>query len=166
MTDELGVSDSGALVDRASRGDSIAVDELIERHLPGLRAYVRLRFGGMLRAKESASDVVQSACREVLGNLDRFRFGGEAGFKAWLYETAARKIADRAEYWKAERRDPAREAQPVAEPRPGASSTGAADARLEEVVRSIASPSQAAMGNETLERVERAFAQLSEADRE
>ena len=50
--------------------------------------------GPQLRAKESASDLVQSVCREVLGRLDRFQHGGEAGFRHWLYATALRKVRD------------------------------------------------------------------------
>ncbi len=70
-----------ALVDRASHGDPIAIDALLEANLPALRAFVRLRMGPTLRAKESASDLVQSACREVLEGLDRFQFQGAENFR-------------------------------------------------------------------------------------
>jgi RNA polymerase sigma-70 factor (ECF subfamily) len=155
--------DERSLVDAAAGGDTGAVEVLLERHLPSLRAYVRLRAGAKLRARESASDLVQSVCRDVLQNLDRFRYPGESAFRAWLYATAMRKIADRAEYWGAARRDPAREAAPL----PHAAHSGADDQRLFDVYRgSFATPSQAAMGREALARIEEAFERLPEDYRE
>lgn len=150
------------LVERASRGDAVAIDELLEEHLPSLRAFVRLRSGPTLRAKESVSDVVQSTCREVLQGLDRFQWDGEASFRAWLYTTAQRKIADRAEHWQAAKREVGRE-MPLAPP---SASTTNDDARMLDVYRSLASPSEEAAGLETLERLERAFERLSAEDRE
>ena len=146
--------ESADLVTRIRAGDGAAREALLVRHLPALRAYVRLRCGPALRARESASDIVQSACRDVLGDLERFRYGGEAGFKAWLYATALRKIADRAEYWGAQRRDAGREV-----PLPsGDDGAGLAAA--------LPSPSVVAMGRESMEQLERAFDRLSEDDRE
>ena len=49
------------LVDKASRGDAVAVDALLERHLPALHAFVRLHAeGDAIVARESRSDLVQS----------------------------------------------------------------------------------------------------------
>ena len=148
---------SARLVQAAAGGDAEAVRALVEDHLP------RLRAGAKLRARESASDLVQSVCRDVLQNLDRFRYPGESAFRAWLYATAMRKIADRAEYWGAARRDPAREAAPL----PHAAHSGADEQRLFDVYRdSFASPSQEAMGREALARIEDAFERLPEDYRE
>jgi RNA polymerase sigma-70 factor (subfamily 1) len=157
--------DDAALVDAAVAGDSTAIEQLLERHLPGLRAYIRLRAGAGLRARESSSDLVQSVCRDVLENMGRFRYPGEAAFRAWLYATAMRKIADRAEYWRAAMRDPAREVRlsPGSATRPSTDD----DARLADVYRaSFFSPSQAAMGREALARLEAAFEKLPEDYRE
>jgi RNA polymerase sigma-70 factor (ECF subfamily) len=157
--------DDALLVDAAVAGDASAIEKLLERHLPGLRAYVRLRAGAGLRARESSSDIVQSVCRDVLENMGRFRYPGEAAFRAWLYATAMRKIADRAEYWRAAMRDPGREVRlsPGTSTRP----SGTDDARLAEVYRaSFFSPSQAAMGREALAKLEAAFEKLPEDYRE
>ncbi len=78
-------------------------------HLPGLEGYLRLRMGPVLRAKESASDLVQSLCREVLGDLSHFEYRGEAAFRHWLYAQAAHKLIDRHRLLTAEKRDPRRE---------------------------------------------------------
>src|SRR5678815_2282484 len=80
-----------------------------QAHLPALRAFVRLKAGAMLLARESCSDLAQSVCRDVLEHAERFRFGGEAEFRKWLFTTAMRKIADRVEGWRAGKRDGQRE---------------------------------------------------------
>lgn len=137
-----------ALVERAAAGDAGAVETLLLRHLGALRAYVRLRSGPALRAREGTCDIVQSVCRDLLGRLDEFRYPGEAAFRAWLYVTAQRKIADKAEHWSAQKRDVERQVP------------------LEDVYRTLGSPSQAAMGREALLRLEAAFDTLSEDQRE
>lgn len=57
---------SRAMVERITQGDAAAVVELLERHLSGLHAFVRLNCGEMLGRKESHADLVQSTCREFL----------------------------------------------------------------------------------------------------
>jgi RNA polymerase sigma-70 factor, ECF subfamily len=164
---EASPHDDAELVTAAAGGDTAAVQQLLQRHMPGLRAYVRLRAGATLRKHESSSDLVQSVCRDVLENMGRFRYPGEAAFRAWLYATALRKIADRAEYWKAAKRDPVREVR--LDGRGGSTSAPSSqdDARLIDVYRaSFFSPSQAAMGREALARIESAFEKLPEDYRE
>ncbi len=135
-----------------------AVLELLERHLPGLRAFVRLKAGALVRAREPESDIVQSTCREVLERVHEFRHGGEAGFRQWLYTTALRKILDKHEYHTAQKRDVRREERGV--------QAGEADASLLAVYHRFASPSRGAVAQEELERIERAFAALPEDYRE
>lgn len=137
------------LVMQASRGDSLAVGELLERHLPALRTFVRLQVGPALRERESCSDLVQSACRELLENLEDFEYRGEKQFRHWLYVAALNKIRQRNRYHKAERRDPAREVP-------------AGQVPVEELYRSLLTPSRVAMANETVQRLEAAFDDLPE----
>jgi RNA polymerase sigma-70 factor (ECF subfamily) len=144
----MGTDDSRPFVLRAQAGDAAALDDLLARHLPGLRAYVRLQCGAKLRARESASDIVQSACRDVLQNLAEVPWNGEARFKAWLYAAALRKVLDRVEYWGAQKRD-ARHEVP-----------------LDDVYATVCSPSQEAIGREALERLETAFDRLKDQERE
>ena len=100
--------DTGKLAEAAA-GDAKAVERLLELHLPVLRAFIRLRAGHEVRKHESSSDLVQSVCREVLQNIERFKHPSPAAFKQWLYTTALRKISNRADYWRAEKREAARE---------------------------------------------------------
>ena len=81
-------SPTAALVAAAARQDRAAIEQLLVRHLPGLEAFVRLRMGPVLRGVATAPDLVQSVCREVLGDLGDFEFRGEAPFRAWLYVCA------------------------------------------------------------------------------
>ncbi|MBL8695749.1 MAG: sigma-70 family RNA polymerase sigma factor [Planctomycetes bacterium] len=151
------------LIQSASRGDGIAVDQLLERYLPGLEAFIRLRQGKMLRAKESAADLVQSVCREVLEHIDRFQYRGEIQFKHWLYVTALRKIANRAEYYRAEKRDAARE---VGSLRSAGSAGSVAPEQILECYGSVVTPSRAFEAREELARIESAFEELPEDYRE
>lgn len=140
--------DLEALVRAASQHDGAAVSTLLQQHLPALRAFVRLKAGPTLLAKESCSDLAQSVCRDVLENADRFRFGGEAEFRKWLFTTAMRKIADRAEHWRAGKRDAGKE-------------RGGLDEEEMRGFASIYTPSNHAAAREELARVEAAFGKLA-----
>ena len=146
------------LLAQASRGDKTALDALLQRHLPGLVAFVRLRAGTKLRARESSVDIVQSACREVLQDLDQVQGLDESAFRNWLYTAAERKIVDRARYWGAAKREMARDVQP-----------GVTDEELPMMIDACASfytPSALAVAREELERMEAAFQQLPDDYRE
>lgn len=153
--------DAAAWVERASRGDADAVALLLERFLPGLRAYLHLRAGRALLARESSSDLAQSVCREILEHVDRFRYRGEAQFKKWLYTTALRKIANRYEHYGAVKRNALKEV-----PLAGGESDDALDPAVAEACRSLLTPSRQVMAREELERIERAFELLSDERRE
>ena len=105
------MQDERSLVEQVSRGDVDAVHELMEQHREALLAYVRRNGGDLPAHKESAADLVQSVCREVLEQLAdaRFEYRGEAEFRAWLYEATQFKIANRRRFWRAQRRDVGRE---------------------------------------------------------
>jgi RNA polymerase sigma-70 factor (ECF subfamily) len=143
-----------ALSERAAAGDAGAVEELLALHLPALRAFVRVRMGAPLRARESSSDLVQSVCREILTQLERFQHPSEAAFKHWLFTTAERKIADRLAYWNAQKRG-------GLEP-PGERALQ----ELFEAYKSVSSPSSLVARAEEVRRVEAAFDELSPEHRE
>lgn len=142
------------LVSDASRGDAAAVDALLLVYLPRLQAFLRMRAGRALLARESVSDLAQSVCRDVLENVDRFRHRGEENFRRWLYTTAARKIADRYAFWQAQKRDARLEARAADESLP-----------LEDYL-TLCTPSRAAMAREELAAVQRALDGLPDEQRE
>jgi len=144
---------STADVQRAVTGDPAAVEWLLELYLDRLRAFVRLRTGPELREHESASDLVQSVCREMLAQGPRFEYRGEPEFRAWLFTAAANKIRERARSLRAARRDVRREERD-------------GGAVLDAYGAVLPSPSEVAVGRELAARLESAFEQLSPAHRE
>ena len=142
----------------AAGGERGAVDALIARYLPELRAFVRLRAGALIRQRESSSDIVQSVCREVLEHAERFQHPSESAFKRWLFTTALRKLSNRRDFYLAEKRDVLREAQQA--------DSMHGDRELLDCYRNFSTPSHGAMIREEVERVEAAMEGLSDANRE
>lgn len=130
---------------------------LMQHHLPALRAFVRVRMSPLLRAHESGSDLVQSACLELLQRLDAFEFRGEAPFRAWLYQGVLNTLRDKERALKAQKRDARREVA-----MPDTSSQG----DLAACYSSALSPSRQLIGEERIRILEAAFDDLSEDQRE
>lgn len=141
---------SRPLVDRASRGDAAALDELLALHLPGLVRFVRRHADAAALAREAPEDLLQSVCRELLVRVRDGRFGwrGEAAFKQWLYQAAVLKLRDRRDFHAAAKRAASHEEAmpsgsqvPLAPPwsRDGAPASPRSEAALhEEVDRLVA----------------------------
>lgn len=153
------LDDTEALARRAAEGDARALEILLERNLPNLRAFVRARLGPELRIQESASDIVQSTCREVLEQQERFQYPGPDAFRRWLFTTAARKVGDRL----AERRTLKRDAEPAL--RIGVVS-GVTESRLLAAYARFSTPSHRAQVGDEIARIEGAMDRLSEEQRE
>lgn len=132
---------------------------LLARHLPSLLAFVRLRTGRLVRDHESHSDLVQSVCRELLAGRERFTYRGENEFRNWLYTAALRKVVERARYHRAQKRDVRREVRPPAE-----------QAREEQSIAgcyaTFATPSRELASAEEMRRIEAAFDELADEQRE
>jgi RNA polymerase sigma factor (sigma-70 family) len=119
-------------------------------HWPWLARFVRDRCGGVVRSKESASDIAQSVCREALQHWSRFR-GDPTELRQWLFQIAKRKIVDRQRYWNYDKREAERETTISAafdKPCPNAS------------------PSEDVIGDEQANLLADALMQLSERDRD
>ena len=86
------------LVERASRGDSIAFSELVNRYY---RRAVRVAFG-LLKNTSDAEDVVQEAFARVHLKLDRFQ--GQSAFYTWLYRIVVNLTIDSIRKRKRQRR--------------------------------------------------------------
>lgn len=140
------------LVEAASRGDGPAIDELVERHLPRLHAYLRLRMGRVLRAREGSLDLVQSVCRELISHVEDFEYRDEQQFLGWLFTTALRKLQEKQRYHQRQARSPDQEVG-VDE----GEALAAAD---------WLTPSRDAIGRERLQRVAAALEELPDDYRE
>jgi RNA polymerase sigma-70 factor (ECF subfamily) len=144
--------DENALFEAARAGDPTGIERLIEHHMPRLHAYVRLRLGAAVRAREASIDVVQSVCRELLAATPKFQFRGEARFRDWLFTAALNKIRDKQRFHGRSKRDAARE-------------RAVDDADLARAA-SFLTPSVDAIGKETAVAFAEAMAELSDEHRE
>jgi RNA polymerase sigma factor (sigma-70 family) len=150
------------LLAQATRGDARALDALLVEHLPALHAFIRLRARGAL-ARESATDLVQSVCREVLENAGDYRYRGQAAFKNWLFTAALNKIVDRHRFHHRDKRDAGREVN--------ASAASGADTSGPDLLDCYGSLGATTIGSavsrrEEAERIESAFAELPPQYRE
>ena len=146
--------DSVALFVAGAAGDAPALASLLARHMPDLRAFVRLRVDPMLREHESCSDVVQSVCVEILAHPQRFDFRDEVAFRNWLYGAVLIKIAAHREHYLAQKRHPGRVDR---------------HRSVEELVArysTLFDPVQQAAKREQIERLESAFDEPTAAQRE
>lgn len=90
------------------------LEALLAEHLPGLRGFLARRAPDLVLERESAEDLAQSVCRELLERADdgRFELRGDAEFKQWLYEASLWKLRARTRHLRAQRRDAALEVGP------------------------------------------------------
>lgn len=135
-----------------------ALDAALAHHLPGLYAFVRMRAGRLVKARESAADIVQSVCRELLEAGAGFEYRNEAAFRRWLCTAALRKLVERQRYLQRDKRDIGREVTPP--------DTSDQDHRLYDAYKTLATPSQAAAAHEFVDQVDAALAELPEHYRE
>jgi RNA polymerase sigma factor (sigma-70 family) len=134
------------------------IDRLVDENLPALRAYVRARLGPGLAAHESASDVVQSVCRELVAEHRDLDYRGDAAFRGWLFSAALHKIWQHDRHRRAKKR-----AGP--EPKPGTTSEGEARSLLDGYAH-LVTPSREVSAREQVSTVEQALAALTDSDRE
>ena len=146
-----GVSGAGqpestlALLDRARAGDRNALESLAARYLPRLRRWATGRLPSRARDLADTSDLVQETIVQTFKNIRTLEARDEGALQAYLRQALLNRI--RAEIRRAGRR-PA-----IAE----------LDSQLP---TGGPSPLEAAIGRETVDRYERALAQLRPEDRE
>jgi RNA polymerase sigma-70 factor (ECF subfamily) len=100
------------LMVRLRSGEDAAAREVFERFAGRLVALARRRFNRLLARKVDPEDVVQSAFKSffVRHRAGKLTVGGCDGLWNLLTLITLRKCADRAEYFRADRRDATREA--------------------------------------------------------
>src|SRR5262245_59566976 len=147
---------SGDLLRLSRSGDQQALQHLLDRHLPGLRAFARVRMSPLLRAHESGSDLVQSVCLELFEEIESFEFRGEEAFRSWLFTTLLNKLRNRERDVRAAKRDARLE---VAWPE-------SRDGSLAVCYSIALSPSQQLVDEERVRAFEAAFDALPESYRE
>ncbi|MFY9345779.1 MAG: RNA polymerase sigma factor [Planctomycetota bacterium] len=152
----VGAEREESLAAQAAAGDRVAGGELLALVRPELAVFLRLHGAHRIRSRESIDDVVQSVFGECLLALPSFTSRGPGSFRGWLRCLALRKLLDKHRYHGAQARDLGRD-----EPTGGTRLEPFADS-----LHQLPSPSQAAIGREAAERLERALAALPEDQRQ
>jgi RNA polymerase sigma-70 factor (ECF subfamily) len=145
------------LLEGVARGDRQALEELLARYRPNLRAFVEVRLDARLATRLDPSDVVQEAQLEVARRMDDFLRRRPMPFHVWVRKTAYERLLDLRRHHRRARRSVEREAA-----LPDRSSLLLARPLLS----GGPSPSQQLQARELAERVGRAVERLSEADQE
>jgi RNA polymerase sigma-70 factor, ECF subfamily len=133
------------LLQRAQAGDRAALDSLIARYLPRLQRWASGRLPRWARDMADTQDLVQETLFQTFKRIERFEPRGEGALLAYLRQAILNRV--REELRRAKRRPPRSEL----------------DSEAEDNARS---PLEAAIGQEALERYERALAMLRREDRE
>jgi len=134
-----------ALLARIRDGDADALNRLMARHLPPLQRWARGRLPTGVRDLEDTADLVQETLIQALKHLDHFEYRRDGALQAYLRHAVYNRI--RMEFRK-KRSRPDR-----------------TDLDVDREDRG-ASPLEHAVGQETLERYERALARLKPEDQE
>jgi RNA polymerase sigma-70 factor, ECF subfamily len=133
------------LIERAKAGERAALNTLVDRYLPRLRRWASGRLPRWARDMSDTEDLVQDTLLQTFKRIDRFEVRHEGALQAYLRQAVVNRIRDEL---RRVRRAPATEA-------------------LEgEPVGGEASPLEAAIGREAVDRYERALARLRPGDRE
>ena len=133
------------LVIRANAGDDAAVAALYERYKPRLQRWAHNRLPPHARGALQTEDLVQDTLTHVLGHLTAFNPRHEGAFQGYVRTALKNRIRDVARWQK--RR-------------------GSRDVLDAEMKADEASPLDMAIGQQTLERYDRALERLRPEDRD
>jgi len=86
-------------------GDQQALNAILERHLPWIRAQVRKRLTRLLRRKGESGDYVQDAVIQFLSYGPRFILSNEAHFRAILMRIVENALHDKYDWFTTQRRE-------------------------------------------------------------
>jgi RNA polymerase sigma factor (sigma-70 family) len=133
------------LVERAKSGDDDALNQLFARYLPSLRRWASGRLPRWSRDLMDTDDLVQETVVRAVKRLDRFESRHEGALQAYLRQAVVNRIRDEIRRTKRS---------------PGVTELD------ENASDHSASPLEAAIGVEALERYEAALARLRPEERE
>jgi RNA polymerase sigma-70 factor (ECF subfamily) len=148
QADEPGSQSGGTSVEllaRVRQGDAGALDLLLQRHLPALRRWASGRLPRWARDLADTEDLVQDTVIKTLNNLESFEHRHDGALQAYLRQAVINKIRD--------------ECRRVAR-RPHR------DPLDEQAVDEGASPLEAAIGRQAVDKYEAALQTLREGDRQ
>lgn len=138
-----------SLFGRLRRGDTRALEGLLDAHGPALRAYLQRRIPAAIQRRVSISDVLQETRVTAAAKLDAFAPESEGAWRAFLFAIADRKV-----------RDVLRRHGATAKRAVGREVTRGPDGPVPQAFAGAPSQSQVAIGHEARDRAERAMASL------
>jgi RNA polymerase sigma-70 factor (ECF subfamily) len=133
------------LLERVRAGDDGALDMLLARYLPRLQRWARGRLPRWARDVTDTDDLVQETLLRSFKQMERFEHRHEGALHAYLRQALVNRIRD-----ELRRKGRAPERREL----------------YDEHADGAASPLEAAIGTEAMERYEAALARLREEDRE
>ncbi len=156
------VTETEELLNRVTRGDQRAAEQLLTRYRPRLRRMVTVRMDPQLKSRIDPSDVVQEALMDASRMLPEYLRNRPLPYYAWLRQVAWQRLYDlHVQHVEAKKRSVARE---------GGHAMMLSDASImqlaERVVATGTSPSVNLFRKELRRRVRDALAQMKAKDRE
>lgn len=156
------MDDHDTLIDRAIHGDEQALAGLFTHYRDRLRRIVAFRLSPALQARVDADDVLQEAYLNAVQRMQHIFQDSPRSIFIWLRMIVSQTLADiHRRHLGAQMRDAGRE---VALSRRGSDSTSFSLSF--HLVGHLTTPSQAALREELLERIDAGLATMSEMDRE
>jgi RNA polymerase sigma-70 factor, ECF subfamily len=155
QTDELLIA--------AKKGDTQAVNRLLERHRGPVRRLVELRLDRKVQRRVDVSDVVQDVMVEASGRLQKYLQDPAMAFHLWLRQIAWDRIIDTYRRHRVSAKRSMDREQPMSVPFNNEQSTMDLAVQLRDPAMT---PAAAATQRELAKNVEAAIESLNEQDRE
>src|SRR5687767_5400808 len=133
------------LLERVRGGDDVALDVLLGRYLPRLQKWARGRLPRWARDVTDTDDLVQETLLRSFQQMERFEVRHEGALHAYLRQAVVNRIRDELRH---------------------KSRTPGHDELADEHADAAASPLDAAIGTEAMERYEAALTRLKSEERE
>jgi len=151
------------LLRRAKAGDEAALGALFVHYRDRLRKMVRLRLDRRLSGRIDASDVLQDAYLDIARRFPEYAAAPTVPFYIWLRSLTGQRLVDlHRRHLGAEMRDAGREVSLYRGALPTASSASLA----QQLLAGLTSPTQAAIREEMLLRLQEALNSMDPIDRE
>ena len=145
------------LIEAARAGSREAYEELFATYREDLARRLRGRMPAELERRLDSSDVIQETVADAVKSFESFEYRGTGSFRAWLGKILENRVRMDFNFHLAREKRSARREVPLVQT--GLSESNAAGAV---VPGDLTSPSNAAVGREERERIERALADMPE----
>jgi len=150
------------LLDQAQRGETAAVDQLLDQHRTSLRRMIDLRLDPALGRRVDASDIVQDVLLEASKRLADYVKNPAMPFHLWLRHIAKDHIIDMHRKHRLAQRRSIDKEQSI---RPALTDQSSMDLAAQFIDQEL-TPASAAIRQELQRRLEGAVAEMDEDDRE